>query len=300
MTRIERIVLWLLWLTTAAAIGFVAVYFTSASTQLLGLAAGLAFLFLAAAAILAGKRIVDQRKAVEERREVGVAASAEELIETLDEVALGPEGAPPPPIDRISRRRLVIGAAGAAGALGAALAVPILSLGRRVGDEIVDTPWQPGVRLVDDQGNPVSIDDLAVGSFLPAFPEGADKRDLGSSLVVVRIALEELDLPPDRAGWAPEGVLAFSRICPHAGCAISLFRYPLYEPTSPGPALVCPCHYSTFDVRTGGDRIFGPAGRSLPQLPIALDGRFLVATGEFSEPPGPSYISSRRAKGDET
>ena len=45
--------------------------------------------------------------------------------------------------------------------------------------------------------------------------------------------------------------------------------------------------------------VFGPAGRSLPQLPIALDGRFLVADGEFTEPPGPSYISSRRAKGDQ-
>ena len=92
--------------------------------------------------------------------------------------------------------------------------------------------------------------------------------------------------------------MAYSRICPHAGCAIALFRYPLYEPTSPTPALICPCHYSTFDVTTGGQRIFGPAGRSLPQLPIALDGRFLVADGEFTEPPGPSYLSSRRAKND--
>lgn len=192
----------------------------------------------------------------------------------------------------------MIGTAGAVGTLGAALAFPVLSIGSKVGDAIVDTPWESGVRIVDHLGNPISIDDIAVGSFLPGFPEGADKRDLGSPLVIVRITPEEVDLPAEKASWAPEGVMAYSRICPHAGCAIALFRYPLYEPTSPKPALVCPCHYSTFDVTTGGQRIFGPAGRSLPQLPIALDGRFLVADGEFTEPPGPSYLSSRRAKND--
>jgi ubiquinol-cytochrome c reductase iron-sulfur subunit len=291
----DRIVLVLLGLTSLAAIGFIAVYLTGNDTQLLGLSLGLAFVFLAVAAVIAGKRIVDQRKGVEERRPVGVARDAEEAIHTIDRIAQDATGEPPPPLERISRRTLVLGAAGAAGALGAALIVPIASIGSKVGDQIVDTPWHPGRMLVDDQGNPISLDDIAVGTFLPAFPEGASKRDLGSSLVVVRILPEELDLPSDRQGWSVDGVLAFSRICPHAACAISLFRYPLYEPTSPGPALVCPCHYSTFDVRNGGERIFGPAGRALPQLPLALDsqGR-LLANGEFSEPPGPSYLSTRR------
>ncbi len=119
-----------------------------------------------------------------------------------------------------------------------------------------------GKRIVDSEGRAVRANALEVGGFLSAMPEGADKRDLGSPVVVVRIDPAEVELPPERAGWAPEGVMAFSRICTHAGCAIALFRYPLYEPTSPGPALVCPCHYSTFDVRTGGNRIFGPAGRA--------------------------------------
>ena len=292
MPTVDRVVVALLGLTSLAALGFIAVYVLSADTQLLGLSLGLAFCFLAAAAIVAGKRLVDQRTAIEERAPLGDAVAAERAAQTLVAVQ-DVEGRPLD--ERLSRRRLLLGTAGAAGALGAALVVPLASLGPRVGNAIVDTPWHPGRRLVDDEGNAISIDDLAVGSFLAAFPEGADKRDLGSSLVVVRIEAAELDLPPDRADWAPEGVLAFSRICPHAGCAISLFRYPLYEPTSPGPALVCPCHYSTFDVTTGGERIFGPAGRRLPQLPLAADdlGR-LVASGELSEPPGPSYLSVRR------
>ena len=64
-----------------------------------------------------------------------------------------------------------------------------------------------------------------------------------------------------RERWAPEGIVAYSKICTHAGCAISLYRAPLFQPTEPKPALVCPCHYSTFDPADGGTVTFGPAGR---------------------------------------
>jgi ubiquinol-cytochrome c reductase iron-sulfur subunit len=77
---------------------------------------------------------------------------------------------------------------------------------------------------------------------------------------------------------------------------VSEFRYPLYDPTSPKPALVCPCHYSTFDVSTGGHRIFGPAGRALPQLPLEIDGEgHLVAAGDFSGRVGPSWWGVRKS-----
>jgi ubiquinol-cytochrome c reductase iron-sulfur subunit len=113
--------------------------------------------------------------------------------------------------------------------------------------------------------------------------------------VLVRLPPEDLALPPERAGWDAEGVLAFSKICTHAGCAINLYRYPSFPPQSPGPALVCPCHYSTFDPATGGERIFGPAGRSLPQLPLDRDeAGYLIAAGEFSGPIGPSWWGVRR------
>ena len=98
-------------------------------------------------------------------------------------------------------------------------------------------------------------------------------------------------LPPERRDWAPEGILAFSKICTHAGCAVSLFRSPKSpSTTASGPALVCPCHYSTFDVTRGGKVTFGPAGRPLPQLPLRIedDGR-LVAAGELSDKPGPAW-----------
>jgi ubiquinol-cytochrome c reductase iron-sulfur subunit len=59
---------------------------------------------------------------------------------------------------------------------------------------------------------------------------------------------------------------------------------------SKGPALVCPCHYSTFDVLDGGSVEFGPAGRPLPQLPLTIDAAgVLRATGPMSGPVGPSW-----------
>jgi ubiquinol-cytochrome c reductase iron-sulfur subunit len=104
-----------------------------------------------------------------------------------------------------------------------------------------------------------------------------------------------LRLPEGRTGWAPHGILAYSKICTHAGCAIALYRTPLYEPTTPGPALVCPCHYSTFDPATGGTVLFGPAGRPLPQLPLRIDdGGHLRAAGGFSGPIGPSWWGVRK------
>jgi nitrite reductase/ring-hydroxylating ferredoxin subunit len=105
----------------------------------------------------------------------------------------------------------------------------------------------------------------------------------------------ELQLPEERRDWSPQGILAFSKICTHAGCAVSEFRYPKFEPTAPSPAVVCPCHYSTFDVTKGGEVVFGPAGRPLPQLPIAIDqDGNLVAAGGLSGRAGPSWWGVRK------
>jgi ubiquinol-cytochrome c reductase iron-sulfur subunit len=107
---------------------------------------------------------------------------------------------------------------------------------------------------------------------------------------VVRVEPATLDLPPARRGWAPQGLLAFSKICTHAGCAVSLYRYPTAEGLSSPPGLVCPCHYSTFDVRRAAAVVFGPAGRPLPQLPLRIDGvGRLVAGGPMSDSIGPAW-----------
>jgi ubiquinol-cytochrome c reductase iron-sulfur subunit len=284
-SRGERVAALLLFLAAAGSAGFVAVYFVGANTQLLGLSLGLALAFIAAALILAGKALVPQETAEELRGELVHEEEQREVAQLLGE---GEKG--------FTRRRLLFTAAGAAGAtLAAATILPAASLGPFLGtDELLRTPWRPGRRLVDEDGNPIPADDVTEGAFLTAFPEGADKENLASPLILIRLPTTQLRLPDGRGGWAPDGILAFSKICPHAGCAVSMYRYPLYAPHAPGPALVCPCHYSTFDPITGGTLLFGPAGRALPQLPLGVDEQGnLRAAGDFSGPVGPSWWGVR-------
>jgi ubiquinol-cytochrome c reductase iron-sulfur subunit len=278
--RAETLAAFLLIATAVLAVAFVVFYVVADDTQLLGLTGGLALACLAAACILAGLAIVPQETKVEARPQLEHLEDHQPIIETVGSA-----------LDGVSRRRLLRGAGGAAGvALTAAVAAPIASIGPRVEKRLDQSRWRRGLLLVDEEDKPIRADDLVDGAFITAFPEGADKRELGSPVVVVRIPPEELRMPPARRDWAPQGILAFSKICTHAGCAISLFRYPLYGPTAHRPALVCPCHYSTFDPARAAKVIFGPAGRALPQLPLVVDpAGELRAGGPMSGPVGPAW-----------
>src|SRR5205823_1949415 len=116
-------------------------------------------------------------------------------------------------------------------------------------------------------------------------------------VVLVRLPKQELKLPPENRGYDADGIVGCSKICTHAGCAISLYRSPLFQPAEPRPALVCPCHYSTFDPADGGTVTFGPAGRKLPMLPLFVDrAGHLRAAGNFDGPVGPSWWGVRMRK----
>jgi len=285
--RAEAIVAALMLAGAAFAFGFTAVYVVAqTNTQLLGLAIGGALAMLAGAAIVAGKLVVPQETHVEERAQLLDEQQTEQIAEML---TTGGEG--------ISRRALLTTAGGVAGAaLGTAAVAPIASLGPRL-HHIHDTPWHRGVRLTDDRGRPYSADEIEIGTFYTALPEHGDTEHLGAGLLVVKLTPQEIHLPPARQGWAPEGILAYSKICPHAGCAISLYRYPTYQPTSSGPAFTCPCHYSTFAPGEAGRLTFGPAGRALPQLPLMIDAqRYLRAAGPFHEDVGPSWWNVHRSQ----
>jgi ubiquinol-cytochrome c reductase iron-sulfur subunit len=273
----------LLFAAALAGLAFVAIYaFDDANTQLLGLSIAVALALIAAALILAAAHVVPQETLEEKRPQFAQTRQQEGVEEAALTLREG--------VDGVTRRWLLTAAGGAAGVgLGAAALAPLASLGPAVGDRLSASPWKDGVALVEENGMAVKAADLEVGSFLTAFAQGADKEQLATSLVVVRVKPEELELPADRADWAPAGILAFSKICTHAQCAISLFRYPLFAERSPGPALVCPCHYSTFDVLNGGERVFGPAVRPLPQLPLRIVDGALVAAGPLSGPVGASW-----------
>jgi ubiquinol-cytochrome c reductase iron-sulfur subunit len=286
--RAETLVILLLGAAALCAAGFVAVYALDRiprQTQFLGLSIGLSFACFAAASILLGKRLVAEEE-IKGPYPTEHEPEQEEVVRIVEESK-----------DTFTRRRLLGLAAGGAGAaLSAAILAPVVSLGPFLDtDRLYVTPWRRGRRLVDDRGRPFRAADVETATFYTAYPEGADPEQVGAPLVVVRLDPRAVRLPGGREGWAPHGILAYSKVCTHAGCAVALYRTPLYEPTSPRPALVCPCHYSTFDPAAGGAVLFGPAGRPLPQLPLLVDAAgHLRAAGGFSGPVGPSWWGVRK------
>jgi ubiquinol-cytochrome c reductase iron-sulfur subunit len=287
----ELIVVALLLAAALCAVGFIVVYALdrfAGQHELLGIALGLCFAAVAAAFVVAAKKLFVTEQIDEDYPEPSHPEEQEKVVQLLEE-----SGTP------ITRKKLIAAAGGAAGgALLAAAAVPALSLGPWLDTEpLARTPWRAGRRLVDERGRPLRAADIETETFYTAYPEGASQDEVASPLVLVRLPEASLSLPRERAGWAPRGILAYSKICTHAGCAISLYQKPTFPPTEPRPALICPCHYSTFDPARAAKVTFGPAGRPLPQLPLVIDAAGeLRAGGNFSGPVGPSWSGVRGRK----
>ena len=181
--------------------------------------------------------------------------------------------------------------------LGAALALVTVSplilfrdLGPLPRKQLEKTNWQSGRRLIIEQsGIALKPSDLQVGSVvhvLPQLPDGQSEtlEDLTRDpVLVIRLRPEDLHLSAERTDWTYDGIIAFSKICTHMGCAVGLYEQQTHH-------LLCPCHQSTFDVTTGASVIFGPAARPLPQLAITVDSEgYLVAQHGFTEAVGPSF-----------
>jgi len=184
-------------------------------------------------------------------------------------------------------KRSLIGAAALAGLPGV---IMLRDLGPLPGKELEKTNWKTGTRLVTDPGDrPIKASDLEVGAVAQVLPEllPGQKRtleDIGKDAVLlIRLRPAEFQLTPERLSWTHEGIIAFSKICSHMGCAVAL-----YEQTT--KHLLCPCHQSTFDVTRAAKVIFGPSARPLPQLAITVDSEgHLIAKQPFTEAVGPSF-----------
>ncbi|HLJ01980.1 MAG TPA: Rieske 2Fe-2S domain-containing protein [Solirubrobacteraceae bacterium] len=288
----ENVVVGLLGVATLLALGFIVVYAEwsawKVSNELLGICLGLSLAFISAALTVVAKRLVVTEEIEHDYPPERHPEEEQQVTQLVRESGSG-----------ITRKRLLVGAGAAAGgALGVAVLTPALSLGPLwYTDPLYRTPWKRGIRLIDETGRPYAAAEIEQETFYTAFPEGASTEDIASPVVLVRLDPSQIQLPRERAQWAPGGILAYSKICTHAGCAIALYRKPTFPVLEPRPALVCPCHYSTFDPATGGTVIYGPAGRSLPQLPLMIDGSGnLRAGGNYSGPVGPSWWGVRSGK----
>jgi ubiquinol-cytochrome c reductase iron-sulfur subunit len=280
MTASRGITLSLL-LSVAASIGLVVIYLVNGGPQVEAIFLALALGGFGTAIIIWAVALLDAPTESEARHSL---ASSAEARAAADE-ALAPQ--------QISRRRFLIRLlAGAGAALAAALVLPAFSLGPTPGQDLFRTAWRKGRRVVDGDGHPVRPGDLPLNSVRTVFPEGFVGRP-DSQTLLIKVRPADLKLPDGRNAWAPEGALAYSKVCTHAGCPVGLYRAKQHQ-------LLCPCHQSTFDVLDGATVVFGPAARPLPQLPMEVDADgYLVALGDFPQPIGPGFWDMTQAQPSE-
>lgn len=205
-------------------------------------------------------------------------------VEAVEDRDPGGSAEPPPSGVEAMPRRTLLGrvVAGATALFGLAVVVPpVASLGPAPGQALVRTRWREGSRLVDDEGAPVSVDRVAAGGFANVWPEGAVGHEFSAALLLRLVVEPRTPTNPD---WVVDDTLvAYSKVCTHAGCPVALFR-------ERDNALFCPCHQSTFDAARGAEPTFGPTARALPQLPLGTDeDGWLIALGDFTEQVGPAF-----------
>jgi ubiquinol-cytochrome c reductase iron-sulfur subunit len=274
--RAEMVVGAFLALGIAGFAGFGAVYWVNGSTQWQAVFLGVGLFAFGFGLSAWGKYLLPQGPFAEERH----------LADVQDEEVAAMRAAV---VDRgtmMFRRRGFLGGLLAAGAavMGVVLAFPLIrSLGPKPGDtNLLTTNWKSGSKVVDLNNRPLHRADLQVGSAITVFPEGF-VGESNDQVMLVRAGSQDIVTKPGRATWAPEGYVAYSKLCTHAGCPVGLYQESTQQ-------LLCPCHQSLFDVLDGAQPVFGPAPRPLPQLPLFIDSAgFIRAQGGFNQPVGPGF-----------
>jgi ubiquinol-cytochrome c reductase iron-sulfur subunit len=296
--RSERTVAMLFTVSMLATVGFIASYVSiphnraiyvfpighiNALNFALGLTLGLALFSIGAGAVhwartlMSDEEIADERHPIEASPEVRSKVHAD-FKQGAKESALG-------------RRKLIRNTMFGALALFPLSGVMLLrDLGPLPGTKLRHTLWSKGKLLVNMNTNePLRASDVAVGSLTFAKPEGLEEHDEEFQTEIAKAALMIVRIQPDNIKdkreleWSHEGIVAYSKICTHVGCPISLYEQQTHH-------VLCPCHQSTFDLSDGARVIFGPAGHALPQLRIGVnDQGYLQALGDFEEPVGPAF-----------
>jgi ubiquinol-cytochrome c reductase iron-sulfur subunit len=296
--RSERTVALLFTVSMLATIGFIAAFVTipvhktvyifplghiGAMNFALGVTLGVALFCIGAGAVHWGRTLMSDHELVQERHPIE--APAEVRAQVFEDFRQGAAES------QLGRRKLIRNTM-----FGAMAMVPLsgLVLLRDLGplpeEKLRHTLWSKGKLIVNMNTNePLRPSDIAVGSLTFAKPEGLEEHDHGFQNEIAKAALMLVRIQPEdikdkrELEWSHEGIVAYSKICTHVGCPISLYEQQTHH-------VLCPCHQSTFDLSDGARVIFGPAGHPLPQLRIGVnDEGYLEALGDFEEPVGPAF-----------
>ncbi|MFJ8884423.1 Rieske 2Fe-2S domain-containing protein [Streptomyces sp. NPDC102402] len=296
--RSERAVAFMFTLSMLATIGFIACYVifpvdkivyiwpfghVSALNFSLGLTLGLALFFIGAGAVHWARTLMSDVEVADDRH--AIEATPEVKAKVMADFAAGAAES------AIGRRKLIRNTMFGALALVPLSGVVLLrDLGPLPEKKLRSTLWAKGKQLVNmNTMEPLRPEDVVVGSLTFAMPEGLEEDAHDFQTQIAKAALMIIRIEPDNIKdkrereWAHEGIVAFSKICTHVGCPISLYEQQTHH-------VLCPCHQSTFDLSDGARVIFGPAGHALPQLRIGVNSEGnLEALGDFEEPVGPAF-----------
>jgi ubiquinol-cytochrome c reductase iron-sulfur subunit len=261
-------------LTVLASIGLAWVYVAGGQTQVEGVLWAMAFLGLGIGFILWARDLLPGHDVIASRghHDVSHEGDRQAVAESLSRG-----------IEPMARRPFLFKMMGAVGGVfGLAAIFPLASLGPRPHLDLYHTEWGRGTRAVTEDGTPVKPGDIPVDGILTVFPEG-HLDDALSPTLLINLGDAPFRVLPNRVGWNLGGLVAFSKICTHAACPAGLYNVETHQ-------LICPCHQSTFDVLTDCNPVFGPASRSLPQLPLATDGEgYVVSQSDYTQPVGPGF-----------
>ncbi|HWC34284.1 MAG TPA: Rieske 2Fe-2S domain-containing protein [Mycobacteriales bacterium] len=252
------------------------------SNYALGGSLAIALFAIGAGFIVWAKKLLPKEKVVQERHDF-FSPEADEIeaentfLAGANDMGLGRH--------KLLRRTLL----GALGLFPLPLVIMLRDLGPLPGNSLLVTGWKRGTRLVDaDTKLPIKLGTLEIGGIQTVIPEGVeDINDYAlAPTMLIRFGPNEI-LSKKERDWGYQGHVAYSKICTHAGCPISLYEQQTHH-------LLCPCHQSTFDMSRDAKVIFGPAARPLPQLRITVDSEgYFIAMGNYSQAVGPSFWERR-------
>ncbi len=178
---------------------------------------------------------------------------------------------------------------GRRGVLATGLVVAPALLRPAFADDPAALPPQPGDRFAHltgpRKGQVVADGDLPLGGpQVQAYPidiKSGLVRDQSRLNLVILARFDPATLSAETRARAADGVVAYSGVCTHQGCAVNMW-------VTSKSALYCSCHGSTYDPRDGAAVIAGPAPRSLPSLALATADEAPFVTGGFSGHVGPT------------
>jgi ubiquinol-cytochrome c reductase iron-sulfur subunit len=267
---------WAFIASVAGSIALATTYALGGQPQIEGISLFVALGGVSAGLVLWARRLMPQGPVVQPRDfTFDQPEQREERAEAEESFAAGAE--------QIGRRHFLGRLLSAAlGALGLTLFFPLRSCGVSPGSALYRTSWRRGRRAVTPDGVAVRADALVESSVLTVFPEGhTDAAD--SQVLLIKTPVGTMRVLPGRESWTPDGIVAFSKICTHAGCPVGLYQAATKQ-------LFCPCHQSVFSVPDAAKPTSGPATRALPQLPLSIDSDgYVVAQSDFLEPVGPEF-----------